>query len=409
MGNNFLYFNNYFGDRPGAGAFDDENYNGHLNHRPPGDNPPDPDGAYQRISDSISADSVDKVQALDNFPTDNEIEEFLRWKQINPQRNSYQYWAFNLPTKDDRQSLQPLYGAVFYDQLVNLIKSKVKVLSLPEMEGQGEDRLVTAQILNNYRHYLSQKSASFQLAAASNDYPHVSNDLFSLNGLNLAEGDQVHDLSLEHAAKAGLMSNIISAEKEFVTHCTAGLLHAYLLNQVVPLQYCIYLNPQISQSVRVVTELINKFEDSRLVVKTDILNRAIEGGSHHILDIKSWSIAVYVNKAQVDYALDLILGHYKQDYLAFDGRTVPKLAASVAHGIAVSTQEGFDQDRYSFNGHRSNMFDITYKEFEYYQMSASSVTHHDIQTFKQILQRECGKHQVDVRNIAFPDPMTFRS
>ena len=406
---NILYFDSAL-PRPDAGDFDGENHKDYLNSRAPGDgSAPDPDDAYRQISDSIRAGDIDKIRSLDNFPTDNEIEDFLRWKQLNTHREAYGYWAFGLPTKDDRANLLPLYGAVFYDQLVNLVKSKVRCLSLPEAEGgQGGDKLLTTQILNNYRHYLTQKSASFQLAAASDNYPHLSNDLFNLNGLNLTAGDQVLDLSLEYEAKAGLISNMISAEKEFVTHCTAYLLNAYLLRQAVPLQYCIYLNPQISQSVRVAAELIDKFETSRLAVKTDILNRATEAGSHHILDIKTWSIAVYVNQAQIDYALDLILNHYRQDYLAFAGRTIPKLAAGIAHGIAVSTQEGFDSDRYSFNGHRSDMFDTAWKEFEYYQMSASSVTHHDIQTFKQILQRECGKRQVDVRNISFPDSITFR-
>lgn len=332
----------------------------------------------------------------------------MRWRQINSQRKSYEYWAFNLPTKLDRQNLQPLYGAVLYDQLINLIKAKVKVLPAPALGDQGEDRLLTAQILNNYRHYLTQKSASFQSAAASNQYPHPSNDLFGLNGLNLAEGEHVHDLSLEYKTKAGLIANIISDEKESITYCTAELLQAYLQRQEVPLQYCIYLNPQISQTVRVATELIDKFEASRLAARTNIFNRAIEGGSHHVVDTKSWSIAIYVNQVQMDYALDLILRHYKQDYLAFADRPTPKLAIDIAHGVAVATQEGFDNDRYSFTTHRSSIFDGTWKEFEYYQMSTSSVTHHDIQTFKQILQRECGKHQIDTRNIAFPDPLAFR-
>ena len=401
----FSYLDDFLANSSGSSSFGDGDSSSGL----PGDGAGGQHDEYKQICDSITADSVEKAQAIDNFPTDNEIEEFLRWRQLNTQRGSYEYWASDLPTKEDRQNLKPLYAAVFYDQLANLIKSRVKIMPTPDREAQGDNKLLLTQILNNYRHYITQKSENFQAAAVLNQYPHPNNDLFSFNGLDMAIGDSIYDLSAGYDLKTGFLSNITFKDKQSVWYCADELLRAYLSRQEVQLHHCIYLNPQVNQSIRVASELIDKIEESRLAVKARILNRATEGGNHHILDMRSWTVVIYVNKVQTDYALDLILRYYKQNYPAFVGRAVPKLAVQIAHGIAIATQEGFDLDRHSFNMHRAEVVDKAWKDFEYYQMSPSSVTHHDIQTFKRIFQEECRKNKVDVRNLAFPDPMTFRS
>ena len=366
------------------------------------------DDDYRQIYATIRASNLEKVQDLTNFPNDNSIEDFLRWQQINTQRKSYEYWTNILPTKEDRQNLKVLYGAVFYDQLVNFVKSRVSIIQSPQYASHKDNKLLLTQVLNNYRHYITKKSENFQLTAVSDNYPERSNDLFKLNGLNLEIAEKIYDLTSGHLAKLGFLSNIVSYDKSFICHYTSEFLKTCLSQGELPFHECIYLNPQINQSIRIAGELIDRFEENQLSVQTRILNRAIEAGKHHILDIKSWGIAIYVNRAQTNQVLDTILRLYRQNHPLFTQRLVPKLATQIADGIAVATLEGFNQEQYSFNSHRASVVDKAWSDFKFYQMSTSSVTHHDIQTFKQLLQQECRQKQIDIYNISFPDRMTFR-
>ena len=380
----------------------------HQGDDAPDDNFLPADEDYQRIHATIRAESLEKTQDLTNFPNDNNIEDFLRWKQINAQGESYEYWTNNLPTKEDRQNLKPLHGAVFYDQLVDLIKSKVKIVRSPQHVFNEDNKLLLAQVINNYCLYITKKSENFQLVAVSDTYPDQSNDLFRFNGLNLEIEGQIHDLSSGHLGRMDFLSNIVSSGKSFICYDTLELLKAYLSHRVLPFHECIYLNPQVSQSVRIAGELIDKFEEDQLSVQVKILNRSLEGGKHHILDIKSWGIAISSSRSQTDQVLSTVLRLYRQNYPLFAQRSAPKLATQIADGVAVATLEGFNQEQYSFNGHRAYIFDKSWAAFKFYQMSTSSVTHHDIQTFKQILQQECRQSQIDIYNISFPNRMTFR-
>lgn len=368
----------------------------------------DPDEEYRRICATIAVEDVEKARDLDNFPDSNVLEDFLRWKQINVGTSSYEYWSNVLPSKEDRQNLKPIYGAVFYDQLVNFIDAKIDVAQSEHYRASGDNKLLLTQILNNYRHYISKKSETFQASLAAYGYPEKSNDLFRLNGLNLDIGGQIYDLTDRHLPKVGFLSNIISGDKSSVRYYTPALLKAYLAGGGAPFHCCIYLNPQINQAVRVAEELIGEFEEAGLAIRADIFNRAIDAGGHHILDTNSWGIAIFSDKLQTGKILDATLRCYKRNYSLFAQRPTPKLAVQVADGVAIATQEGFDQERYSFNEHRVQVFDKAWDDFKFYQMSPSSVTPHDIAMFKQLLEQECRLNQIDLQNISFPDRMVFR-
>ena len=364
---------------------------------------------YQQICASIRADNLDKIRSLVHFPIDNNIEDFLRWRQFNDHHDSCRYWMYHLPSAEDRQSLKPLAGVEFYNQLSEFINSKVMIMQSPQYDRASTEKneSLFKRILDNYRSKITRQSKEFRDIVTRGDYPDFTSALFGFNGLNVNIGGQAHDLSQKHAKKPYFLSNIISNTESFVSYMTSELLKNSFESGDLKTHTGIYLNPHIGVTVSVLSEIIEQLEHERLPAHIKILNRAGEASKQHILEIQSESIVIYTSVAHTDQVLNIILDYYKQNYSFFMGRPTPKLAIRVADGIAIATQEGYDE-KYSFNSHRSLLIDQVWEDFKFYNMS-NSFSQSDIQVFRQLLMQKFQQNQIDTHNIAFPDPLIYRT
>ena len=360
---------------------------------------------YQEMRATIVADKIANIRNLDNFPEDYEIGEFLRWQHAHPDIKAHEYWCSTTPTKEDRQCLTELHGAVFHDQLGDLIKSKVQILQSPQCEHPPQNKLLLDEILAGYRYLITSRSENLQRTIVTSGYPGKNSELFNFNGLDVQFDNQSFDLSRSSIEVVkGLLSNIV-CDKRFMYYSTEELVNLYFSKQHFAFHNRIYLNPSLHASVKVFGDLIDRFEEYSLPINMKIFNRAFEAGhKHQYGSVRADGIIIYTNHEHTDTALQLVLSCYMQHYSSFEDRVSPKLTTQIAPGVSLATHEGFDEEKYSFLTHRSYMFDQAWEHFKFIQEfnPTASFSNQDIYTFKQLLIQECDKRQVDKRNISFP-------
>ena len=370
---------------------------------------------WRAIKATVRADSFEAARDLSNFPGDNELEDFVQWRINHPHEgSSYSYWCSEMPTARDFEFLTPLGGAAFYEQLAGLIGEKARIMLSPHREHSPESRAVIGRVLENYRQKLARQVAEFQQRVVARDYPPKTDELFSFNGLKVNFAGQEHDLSRSQVEIVpGWLSNVASHSRSFVNYVSSEALKRHYFQKhdgrrpgTGQETHRIYLNPDPRQAVDIAGNLIERFEGgpNPLPVTMMIYNRAVEAGAKHLLSVRSEGIVLYTHEEHTDEVLQAVLSCYKQHYLAFAHRPVTKLAARIAEGVAIASQEGFDADQTSFLGHRAGLFDEAWQEFKYYQEAhfSATVTAQDLQVFKQCLAVVLSKNDIDTRNLAFP-------
>ena len=370
---------------------------------------------WRAIKATVKATSFEDAQDLSNFPGDHELEEFLQWHINHPhEEDSYSYWCREAPTPRDFEFLTPLGGAAFYEQLVGLISEKTRIVQSPYCEHPPENQAVIDQVLQNYRQQLARQVEEFQQRVLTNDYPAKTDELFGFHGLRVCFGDQEHDLSRSQIEIVpGWLSNVIPKSRSFVQYVSSEALKRYYFQKHDGRQagfeqesHRIYLNSDPEHAVAIARSLIERFENPQAPLPVTMLihNRATEAGGRHLLSVRSEGMVLYTREEHTNAVLEAVLSCYKQHYLAFAQRTVPKLTAQIADGVSMASQEGFDADQVSFIKHRSELFDAAWQEFKYYQEAhfSATVTSQDVQVFKQCLAVVLGKNDIDTQNLAFP-------
>ena len=367
------------------------------------------------VKKTVKAVSFEDAQDLRNFPSDNELEEFIQWHINHPhEENSYSYWCSETPTPRDFEFLTPLGGAAFYEQLVGLISEKTRIVQSPYCEHPPENQAVIDQVLQNYRQRLAWQVEEFQQRVITNDYPLKMDELFSFYGLKVCFGDQEHDLSRSQIELIpGWLSNIIPKSHSFVQYVSSEALKQYYFQKHDGRQvgfeqesHRIYLNPDPEHAIAIARNLIERFENLQAPLPVTMLlyNRAVEAGRRHLLSVRSEGMVLYTHEEHTNAVLEAVLSCYRQHYLAFAQRPVSKLTAQIADGVAMASQEGFDADQVSFIQHRSGLFDAAWQEFKYYQEAhfSATVTSQDLQIFKQCLAVVLSKNDINIQNLAFP-------
>ena len=370
---------------------------------------------WQAVKATVKAVSFEDAQDLHNFLDDNELEEFLQWHINHPyEESSYSYWCSEMPTPRDFEFLTPLGGATFYEELVGLISEKVSIAQSPYREQPPESQTVIDQVLQNYRQQLARNVEEFQHRVITNNYPLKTDELFAFHGLKVCLDEQEHDLSRSYIELIpGWLSNIVAQSRSFVQYASSEALKHYYFQKndgrragFEQETHRIYLNPDPEEAVMIAGKLIERFEDPQnpIPVTMKIYNRAIEAGKRHLLSVRSEGMVLYTHEEHTNEVLEVVLDCYRQYYLAFAQRHVPKLTAQIADGISMASQEGFDADRKSFIKHRSELFDTAWQDFKHYQEAhfSATVTSQDVQVFKQCLAGVLSENDINAQNLAFP-------
>ena len=371
---------------------------------------------YQAVKSTIKATTFEQARDLQNSVDEHVLEDYLYWQITHPNAESYSYWCSDTPSKRDFEFLTPLGGAVFYNQLNNLVQEKTQILQSPHCQHSEEQRVTLERVLDNYRQQLSHKSEIFQQKVITGEYPDKRDELFNLNGLKVSLDQQEHDLSRSYAEIVdGWLSNVVTYNHSFVEYASTEFVNQHYFQKrdgkprrFTPATHHIYLNPDPEYAIPVAKALIERFEhpSNPLPVHMKIFNRSIEAGKKHLLLVRSEGIVIYTHEEDTNAVLEAVMRScYMQYYLAFAQRATTKLATPVAEGIAIASQEGYNSEEISFLGHRSQLFNDAWQEFKYYREinHSATVTQQDIQVFRQCLSDVLGKNNIDPHNIAFPD------
>lgn len=341
--------------------------------------------------ESIRARNFSEIRNLANFPSDQELADFLAWQKENPYKRGYSFWCSQRPREQDLQFLTPLGGIVFYDQLANLLQEKVKIIYpewVPSLNDDGLERCRT-----DYINELATKNESFRMTVLKGLYPDKYSPLFKL-----AE------------SSAGLLSNFDSWSASFVVYRSSEVVSSYASakgGKFLSNNQRIYINPHPGRTISLAKTLIERFEqpDEPLPVHLKIFNRATEAGRQRLSRIRSEGLVVYAPPERADEVLDIVLNCYRQNYLDFTGRPATKLATPIAEGISAASEKGFDSTQQSFVGHRAELIDKAYLAYQFQPGDHSSRSRRisdDLELFKKQMITVFNDNGVDLHNIAFP-------
>lgn len=334
----------------------------------------------QEMRSSIRAWDLESIKKLNNFPDETLIEDFLFWRNSHPKSNVYKF-VISLPSwEKNRQGLNSLLGFRLQNELINFIKSEVKLFKPDFIENSVEYAQKEARELNDYHLYLNSKSTELrEYIETHHSYPYNENwTVLHLEGLPV--------------------SNIVNSGKSFIVHFTESVLEKYSREKI---SERIYLNPRAENSIQIASQLVKEFEASNLAVQTKILNRAIDVSRKDSCEIRSEAIVVYSCPSETNQVLNKVLNCYMQNYQAFKYQPVTKLATKIAPGISVSTNQGFSSREESFNVHRAKMFSDAWDQLQPMR-SSRGITYEDMSNFEILLKESCRKNGVNINNIAFP-------
>ena len=363
---------------------------------------------YQETCYSVRADNIEDVKRLENFPSDRELRNYMLWRRQHSGKEAYRYWVSNPPTKEDLYNLRPSAAAAFYGQLADFVTSKISVEHSLKFVQPILDETSLEKFVSDYRRGVVQKSENFQALVAESGYPEKIDQSFKLSGLNLQIGEKSCDLVAEPWGIDGFLANILMFQEGFIWHVTADRVGKYFAET----DYRVYLNPQIDQAISMADKLTSDFQNRNLPIMTKILNRSVEvAGKQHISTVRSEGLIVYASENEINEVIEVILNCYQQDFQAFANRRTPKLAAMIAPGIAVATNQNLGK-KTSFNRHRTRIIESAWEAFELQSTPSedvfSVISQEEIETFKRLLKAELSSNQVDIRNISFPDNVTPR-
>lgn len=358
----------------------------------------------------VRADKISDIRHLEHFPSDQELAGYIQLRQVYKDADDHLYWVEEMPTTADRRDLELPAVADFYHQLAEFTESRVGLVDVSAKRRSQGERDSIEGCLDTYSTLILRKERAYRELLQQGVLPDPAGfeQNFLFDGLNIKEGNQIHDLSQVGAQADGLISNICVSRSfvRYATEATANqLLHVPANNS--PLRYRIYLNPRISRMLEIAGQLADGFDHEDLQVACQIINRAWEVSRKRgqILGVGTEGMVVYCNEHQIDRVLEVILECFEHNYEAFQDRSHPTLATPIAPGIAIASGEGFDTAKYSFNTHRSTIIAAAWEDFESQQDGlASTVSHQSIYAFKQVLTEVFRRHDIDPHNISFNDP-----
>lgn len=360
----------------------------------------------------IRARSWNQARNLNNFPSDEQLSDFLDWRsQVDPDTRSYGYLICHENSPEDNQLLDRQLGAAYHYQLANLIGRRLAIQPSPHYNHPPQNRTAIAEAEADYQVQLNEKAHNFWTRATNGDYPPTDDPDFKLDGFCLPIGDERVGLEQPFLLDPAYAANFHISNKSFAVWGSQKQIERILNETEQPCVGRIYLNPTIDRNVEVFDQLIDILDQNEVACDAKIFNRALEAGGNApriehpdgttTTFSRSEGIVVYVPADEADKTLGLILDYYQQNPQAFAGRAAPPLAAEVAPGIGLATQEGFDGSKKSFNSHRAGIFDQAYQHLQTAEMPAESPPEQKLAAFKYILQEICQREGVDPKNIAF--------
>ena len=358
---------------------------------------------------AIRATTISEVENLEHFPSDQELLDYMQARLVYKQGGIHEYWVYAPATVEDRRDLELPALAGFYGSLADFIESRVGLVDISPEPRSALELGLLQDCLDSYSARIAQKVSSFCELAERGDYPSWKDFQkdFVFDGLNIRLKSKVHDLCRDAGWPAGLMSNIHTGCR-FIRYWTEAMAHQKVVaaGKELPLHYRIYLNPTISKTPEIAGQLSDAFERENLHVINEIMNRPYDFCQRQgrISGVGTEGITVYCNKYHANGALAIILKCFESNYDLFEGRPCHRLATPVAPGIAVTAHEGFETTGYSYDFHRSNIIADAWEDFSAQHADmASTVPHQAVHAFKQVLEAEFRKHQINPRNISFKD------
>lgn len=348
----------------------------------------------------IRARTWDEAKSLDNFPDDDYLAGYLRWRQDYPTAKSYGYLIRRPAGPEDRQSLDSRLGAAYHYQLAGLVGQRLKLEPSPDYIHPPQNQAAIDRAKAAHQEELNAKVQSLWTRAAGGNYPPPDDPDFKLDGFSLKIGDSDHGLDEPFLLDPAYAANVHIPNKSFVHWASQSQVERFLNQQERSISGRIYLNPTVDQNVEVFADLIDLFDQNQAACEAKIFNRALEAGGQPPATIRSEGITVYVPADQADKVLGLVLDYCQNNPEAFAQRQGPPLAVEVAPGVGLATQEGFDA-RHSFNGHRAKIFDKAWELLQTVEMPPSRQPSEQLEAFKYILEQLCLHLGVNPKNIAF--------
>lgn len=160
-------------------------------------------------------------------------------------------------------------------------------------------------------------------------------------GLNVKTNDGIKDLlttSIGQQARANLeMQRQITAL--FVQWDSSGYVKSRLHQEPLdPLTKRIYLNPKMSRTVDIFTQIVDKVDAAGLNVKGKMLDRSLEALERNKVAYRGDGIVLYASDKEADRLLSLANEVYNDNYGAFSGRRVSRIVKPVGAGMGVGDQ-----------------------------------------------------------------------
>lgn len=349
---------------------------------------------------SIRAETIEAAQNLANFPTAQELEDYMGWRLRYPDARDYRYWISDPVSVADYLDLEPPARANLHGDMADFISSKIKITRHPE----ASDKRADNYLLENYKGDILRKSADVQALIAAGDPLGDFSQRSEFGNLNLqyTRGGSC-DLTRNIYVEGGMlaMSNILLS-RTFVRHLTPAVIDSCLTRAEWPaMDYRVYLNPRLSRAGAAATELTTIWDRQNLPAITKILNRVAEtAGQRRVRSVRNEGMVVYCDRESIDRLLTAALDYYNRNASDFSDRRTPKLATQIAPGLAVATNEGLSGR--SFNSHRSAIFESAWIEFQSGRPdSAAQIVLKDVEVFRGILLEKLHENGVYLRNISF--------